>query len=170
MPLAAACSGTLTRIDTPQLQSGLSLNAFVGSAVVQTVSLPSYASAEELSVESAPGVITTTDDLLWADEPERAMTLMVARQLDDILTATVGPDVVDHRVVGLHAEISERFGGIAILVARDEAFGTDHTAHRVADQVFEHGLAGGAGNVVGARIVARGEGSGGSRHDQDTHR
>lgn len=89
---AAACSGTLTRIDTPQLQSGLSLNAFVGSAVVQTVSLPSYASAEELSVESAPGVITTTDDLLWADEPERAMTLMVARQLDDILTATVGPD------------------------------------------------------------------------------
>ncbi len=88
----AACSGTLTRVAYPTAQSTLELRAFVGSALVQTVSLPAYAAAEELAIETAPGVITSTGDLLWADDPARAVTLEIARHLDDILTATVGPD------------------------------------------------------------------------------
>ncbi len=87
-----ACSGTLTRVAYPTAQSTLNLRAFVGSALVQTVSLPAYAAAEELAIETAPGVITSTGDLLWADDPARAVTLEIARHLDDILTATVGPD------------------------------------------------------------------------------
>lgn len=90
--LLTACSGTQTRIATPAVTSDLQLNAFVGSALVQTVSLPAYAAAEELAVETAPGVITSTGDLLWADDPERAVTLRLASHLDQILTATVGPD------------------------------------------------------------------------------
>ncbi len=87
-----ACSGTLTRVAYPTVQSSLELRAFVGSALVQTVSLPAYAAAEELAVETAPGVITSTGDLLWADDPARAVTLEISRHLDSILSATVGPD------------------------------------------------------------------------------
>ena len=92
LTLLAACSGPTDRLDYVRPASALSLNALVGSAMVRTVSLPSYAAAEELSIESAPGVITATDELLWADDPERATTLAVAGHLDDILSATVGPE------------------------------------------------------------------------------
>jgi uncharacterized lipoprotein YmbA len=37
-------------------------------------------------------LITTNGDFLWADEPERAATLTITRHLNDILSATVGPD------------------------------------------------------------------------------
>lgn len=87
-----ACAGISDRIDYTALQSDLSLRAFVGTAMVRTVSLPTYAAAEEVAIETAPGVISTTDDLLWADEPERAATLTITRHLDDILSATVGPE------------------------------------------------------------------------------
>ena len=92
LTVLAACSGPTDRLDYATPTSALSLNALVGSAMVRTVSLPSYAAAEELSIESAPGVITATDELLWADDPERATTLAVAGHLDDILSATVGPE------------------------------------------------------------------------------
>ena len=90
--LLAACTGPTDRLDYAALDSELRLNALVSSAIVRTVSLPSYAAAEEIAMESAPGVIAARDDLLWADDPERAVTLTVARHLDEILGATVGPD------------------------------------------------------------------------------
>lgn len=88
----AACSGPVDRLDFAPVKSDMTLRAFVSSAMVRTVSLPSYAAAEELAFETAPGVISANDALLWADAPERAATLTVARHLDDILTATVGPE------------------------------------------------------------------------------
>ena len=60
--------------------------------MVRTVSLPTYAAAEEFSVQTPDGLITANDDLLWADAPERAVTLQLAAQIDDILSATVGPE------------------------------------------------------------------------------
>lgn len=88
----AGCSGTQTRIATPAVTSDLRVNALVGSVLVQTVSLPAYAAAEELAVETAPGVITSTGELLWADDPERAVTLRLSGHLNEILNATVSPD------------------------------------------------------------------------------
>lgn len=88
----AACSGPTDRLDFAPLESDLSLNAFVATAMVRTLSLPSYAAAEEIATETAPGVISANADLLWADDPERAATLTVSRHLDDILSATVGPE------------------------------------------------------------------------------
>ncbi len=92
LAVLVACSGTTTRIAYPPVTSDLKLRALVGSALVQTVSLPAYAAAEELAVETAPGVITSTGELLWADLPDRAVTLKIASHLDEILSATVGPE------------------------------------------------------------------------------
>ncbi|MBB5722220.1 hypothetical protein FHS72_001844 [Loktanella ponticola] len=88
----AACSGPTNRVEMTPLNSTLDLRANVSSAIVRTVSLPSYAASDEISIESPEGLITTNGDVLWADEPERATTLTISRHLNDILSATVGPD------------------------------------------------------------------------------
>lgn len=88
----AACSSPTNRVDLLPLQSSLNLGANVGSAIVRTVSLPSYASAEEISVQSPEGLITTDGSILWADDPERAATLTITRHLNAILSASIGPD------------------------------------------------------------------------------
>ena len=89
--LLAACSGNASRLDMSQVQSELTLRAAVGSAMVRTVSLPTYAAAEELSIETPEGLIESNAGILWADDPSRAVTLMLARNLGDILNAKIGP-------------------------------------------------------------------------------
>lgn len=92
LALLAACSSPSNRLDMSPVASNLELRALVGSAMLRTVSLPTYAAAEEIAVEIAPGIIGTDADILWADDPERAVTLAMTRHLDGILNATVGPD------------------------------------------------------------------------------
>ena len=87
-----ACSGPTNRVELTQLSSDIELRSAVSSAVVRSVSLPSYAAAEEISIESPEGLITTDGAVLWADDPERATTLTITRHLNEILNATVGPD------------------------------------------------------------------------------
>ena len=88
----AACSSPVNRVDLVPLQSELQLRAAVSSAMVRTVSLPSYAAAEEVAVQGPEGLITTDGAVLWADEPERAATLAITRHLNQILSTAVGPD------------------------------------------------------------------------------
>jgi uncharacterized lipoprotein YmbA len=90
--LLAACSGNASRLDMSQIQSDLTLRAAVGSAIVRSVSLPTYAAAEELSIETPEGLIESNADILWADDPSRAVTLTLTRNLGDILNAKIGPD------------------------------------------------------------------------------
>ncbi len=88
----AACSPPIDRLALSPLPSSLELRPLVGSAMVRTVSLPSYAGAEEVAREQPGGLIASNDDVLWADEPERAVTLVLTRNLSDILNADVGPE------------------------------------------------------------------------------
>ena len=88
----AACAGPANRLDMSPVQSDLSLRAQVGTIMLRDVSLPTYAAADEIAREIAPGIIGTDAEILWADEPERAVTLAMTRHLDEILNATVGPD------------------------------------------------------------------------------
>jgi uncharacterized protein len=88
----AACSSPTNRVDLLPLQSELRRNAVVSSVMVRTVSLPTYAAAEEIAMQSPEGFIVTEGDILWADQPDRAATLTITRHLNTILSATVGPD------------------------------------------------------------------------------
>ncbi len=87
-----ACSGSTSRLDMSQVQSDLSLRGLVSSAMVRTVSLPTYAAAEELAIETPEGLISSDAAILWADDPARAVTLTIARNMGDILNTQVGPD------------------------------------------------------------------------------
>jgi len=91
--LVAACASTPAhRLDFSPIQSELKIRAVAGSVMLRTVSLPTYAASEEIALEVAPGIIGTDANILWADDPERAVTLAMTQQLDGILNATVGPD------------------------------------------------------------------------------
>ena len=88
----AACSPPLDRLALSPMPSAIQLRPLVGSAMVRTVSLPSYAAAEEVARELPSGLIAANPDVLWADAPERAVTLVLTRNLSDILNADVGPE------------------------------------------------------------------------------
>ncbi|MCK0094967.1 PqiC family protein [Yoonia sp. F2084L] len=88
----SACSPLETRLALSPIPSSLELRPLVGSAMVRTVSLPNYAAAEEIPLGTADGRITINEDVLWADEPERAVTLILTRTVGDILNTDVGPD------------------------------------------------------------------------------
>jgi uncharacterized lipoprotein YmbA len=88
----AACSGPIDRLALTPQPSSLQLSPLVGSAMVRTVSLPAYAAAEEVAVELPGGLISSNEDVLWADDPQRAVTLALTSGLSNILNADVGPE------------------------------------------------------------------------------
>ena len=88
----AACTPLADRIALNPVSSSLELRPLVGSAMVRKISLPAYAAAEEIALETTGGLIVVNEDILWADEPERAVTLILTRTLSDILNTDVGPD------------------------------------------------------------------------------
>ena len=55
-----------------------------------SVSLPNYASGEDLLVASTDGTLVN-GQTLWADDPTREMTLSLARSLTEITGARVAP-------------------------------------------------------------------------------
>ncbi len=88
----AACTPLADRLAVNPLPSALELRPLVGSVMVRTVSLPIYAAVEEIAIESDSGLIKINEDVLWADSPERAVTLVLTRTLSDILNIDVGPE------------------------------------------------------------------------------
>lgn len=87
-----ACSPLADRVALSPMPSSLQLSPLVSSAMVRTVSLPTYAAVEEIPLETVNGRILVREDVLWADDPERAVTLILTRTLSDILNTDVGPD------------------------------------------------------------------------------
>ncbi|ALG91342.1 MULTISPECIES: PqiC family protein [Actibacterium] len=89
--LLPACSATGPGYQMEPVTSDLRVRPAVRSVVVRTVSLPAYAAADEIALQSATGAIETPGGL-WADTPERAATLVIARHLAEITSATVAAE------------------------------------------------------------------------------
>jgi len=110
----AACAGPTSRLALTPMQSTLELRPLVRSAMVRTVSLPTYAAAEEISFETADGLISSNENVLWADDPQRAVTIAITRNLADILNTDVGPDpwpFVGLPDVGIDIRIAQMLAG-----------------------------------------------------------
>ncbi len=52
-----------------------------GSVEVRDVSLPSYAAADEISMQAEDGTLKSSKTVLWADAPERAVALELSQNL-----------------------------------------------------------------------------------------
>ncbi len=110
----AACGASPDRLALTPLQSQLELQPLVSSAMVRSVSLPTYAAAEEISLQTPEGLISSNSEILWADDPQRAITLNIARHLSDILNTDVGPDpwpFVDLPDVAIDIRIEQMLAG-----------------------------------------------------------
>ncbi len=74
-------------IDPPD--AGMRVADKLGTAELRDVSLPDYASAGEVSWQTPDGAVRSNPKTLWADKPERAFTLALARAISDLSGATV---------------------------------------------------------------------------------
>lgn len=61
----------------------------LGTAELKDVSLPEYASGDEVSWQTPDGAVRSNTRQLWADDPQRAVTQTLARTISDISGATV---------------------------------------------------------------------------------
>ena len=87
----AACSSpekTARYLIDPPVTGGTVANR-LGTAELKDVSLPEYASGQEVAWQTPDGAVRSTPDDLWADNPQRAFTLSLARAISDVSGATV---------------------------------------------------------------------------------
>lgn len=91
LALLAACSNgekTARYLIDPPIPAARVSNQ-LGSAELKDVSLPEYASAGEVAWQTADGAVRSNTKQLWADNPQRAFTLTLARTISDVSGATV---------------------------------------------------------------------------------
>jgi uncharacterized lipoprotein YmbA len=63
----------------------------VESLELKEPSLPGYALADEIPLESASGLLNSVDAVLWADKPARAISLELTRHLSALTRIRVAP-------------------------------------------------------------------------------
>lgn len=79
--LTAACASQPDRFAVVAPQITEKLRIAFASVEVRDVSLPTYAAAEEITIQAEDGTLTSSTDVLWADAPERAIALELSRNL-----------------------------------------------------------------------------------------
>lgn len=77
--LAACGSSERYAVAPPQVTETISIS--FAAVEVRDVSLPSYAAADEISIQNAEGTLVSSSDVLWADAPERAVALELSANL-----------------------------------------------------------------------------------------
>ncbi|GGL64495.1 PqiC family protein [Wenxinia marina] len=90
--LLAACGGPEVRIAVPPAEAPERVGIGFSSIEVRDITLPTYAQSESIFVEEADGTLVGSDDLLWADDPQRAATLELSRALAEITDVPVAPE------------------------------------------------------------------------------
>lgn len=64
----------------------------LGRAELREVTLPAYASGQEIGWQTPDGAVRTNPQNVWADDPQAAATRLIARQISQASGATVIPD------------------------------------------------------------------------------
>lgn len=89
--LLTACGGKDIRFSQPEIAPATRVSTAYRSIEVATVSLPTYAESEEIMAQAPDGGISALGPL-WADEPGRAVTLQLARDLGTITGRLSAPE------------------------------------------------------------------------------
>lgn len=88
-----ACTNTPTlRFAVPDVTAQERLPVSAGSVEVREVGLPLYASLETIAIQSPAGEVLTDENLLWADDPRRAVTQGLADALSTLTRAQVAAE------------------------------------------------------------------------------
>lgn len=93
LALVAGCAGgTSPQVVIDPKSSELRVPARVGSVMLRDISLPAYAQATEISVRGDNGTLVEKKGAVWADDPARAMTGAMVRNLSVITGAQVAAE------------------------------------------------------------------------------
>jgi uncharacterized lipoprotein YmbA len=85
-----ACGGSpAARYSVPQPAVDETIRIAYGSVEVRDVSLPTYAAADEIHSETETGALSSSSSVLWADAPERAVSLALSRNLSELTKAKI---------------------------------------------------------------------------------
>jgi len=92
--LLTACGGTDPRylIDTAPAETAATVRLQVATLEVREVSLPAYAEESQILLEGGDGALTPVKGAAWADEPVRAVTLLLADTIGRAGSATVAAE------------------------------------------------------------------------------
>ena len=90
--LAACSSAPVLRYAVPQVPVGERIGVRVGSVEVREVNLPLYAELETIAIETPEGEVVSDENLLWADDPTRAITQGLADALSSLTRADVAAE------------------------------------------------------------------------------
>ncbi len=91
LPFVAAC-GSPDRFAVVAPQITETTRIAFASVEVRDVSLPTYAAAEEISIQAEDGTLTSSTDVLWADAPERAIALELSRNLSRLTNRRIASE------------------------------------------------------------------------------
>lgn len=87
-----ACSGPADLYSVPRAEATDRVAVSFRSIEVREVSLPSYAADDAIAVQGPGGVLLTDDDVRWADNPERAVSLELTRHLSALTGVRVASE------------------------------------------------------------------------------
>lgn len=87
--MLAGCAEAPIRYTVPSPIVGETIRIAYRSVEVRDVSLPTYAASDEIHVEGEDGALQSSTSVLWADNPERAVSLALARNLAEVTKAKV---------------------------------------------------------------------------------
>lgn len=89
LALAGCSSVPVARYSVAPPPVSESIKIAYGSVEIRDISLPSYAASEELHIEDETGAFSSDNGVLWADAPERAVSLELSRNLAQLTGARV---------------------------------------------------------------------------------
>lgn len=90
--ILTGCSGDGARFAVAPETSQAKIRSTARTVEVVQVSLPAYAKAVELSIQDASGALVQVGDATWADDPDRAMTNGIVRNLSAITGVQVAAE------------------------------------------------------------------------------
>jgi uncharacterized lipoprotein YmbA len=90
--LVAACGDNSARflLDTPPSQQKIAVR--VATIEVRDVTLPAYAASSEIMIQAEDGALRPLAQAVWADDPVRAVSLSLARNIEAVSTATASTE------------------------------------------------------------------------------
>lgn len=159
LALLAGCGDNALRYSVPAVpvtQERIGIN--YRSVEVLAVSLPSYAASEEIYIRGADGALTSSSDLLWSDDPSRAVTLELTRYLGQITGARVAPEpwpFAERAGARVNVRVEEMFAEPGRFVMTGQFFGAPEDGGRDRSGLFSLSApipeGGGAAAIAAAR-------------------
>lgn len=90
--MLAGCGADPVLQPVPPAPAGERIGVSARSVEVLDVSLPLYAEAEPIAFEQPDGSLLVAEEVAWADDPRRAVTLELTRVLGAVTRVTVAPE------------------------------------------------------------------------------